>query len=109
MKTIIAGGRNYQLTSEDFNLLETLDITEVVSGRCTGADMGGEEYAKSRGIPIKPFPADWNKHGRAAGPIRNAQMASYADQVVLFPGGKGTNSMRKEAEVAGIKIVDATA
>jgi predicted Rossmann-fold nucleotide-binding protein len=33
-------------------------------------------------------------------------MAEYAEAVVLFPGGRGTASMRREAEKAGIQIYD---
>ena len=106
MKTIIAGGRDYLLTPDDWFYLYNLEITEVVSGGATGADEGGEEYANQHRIPVVRFPADWEKHGRAAGPIRNQQMADYADAVVLFPGGRGTNSMFKIATVAGLKIHD---
>ena len=97
VKTIIAGGRNYELTSEDKAWLDTLPITEVVCGGATGADDGGRIWAKSKGLPVKMFPADWNKHGKAAGPIRNQLMAEYAEAVALFDGGKGTNDMRHKA------------
>jgi hypothetical protein len=106
MKTIIAGGRDYQLNHDDVKFLSSLLITEVVSGGATGADRGGEAFAQAKGIPIKVFKADWDKHGRAAGPIRNREMAQYADAVVLFPGGKGTASMMKEATRAGIIIYE---
>lgn len=53
---------------------------------------------------MKQFKSDWEKHGKAAGPIRNKKMAEYADAVILFPGGKGTASMKKEAERAGIIV-----
>jgi len=33
-------------------------------------------------------------------------MATYADAVALFPGGKGTSSMRRQAINKGIKIYD---
>ncbi len=106
MKLIIAGGRNYRLTSMDIAMLDLLKITEVVSGGATGADASGESYAGSRGYPVKRFPADWKAHGKAAGPIRNRQMAEYADGVALFPGGRGTESMHREAKRAGIDIYD---
>ena len=106
MKTIIAGGRDYVVTARDASKLSDLGITEVVSGCCSGADLGGEFWAESRGIDITQFTANWDKHGKAAGPIRNRQMAEYADAVVLFPGGRGTNSMAKEAHKAGIRIFD---
>ena len=107
MKTIIAGGRDYtHFDYRDLDRLARMTITEVVTGKCKGADKEGENWAKDHDIPIKEFPADWDKHGKAAGPIRNRQMAEYADAVVLFPGGRGTNSMAKEAHKAGIRIFD---
>lgn len=99
MKTIIAGGRDYH----NYNFVETMlnyfikdhIITEVVSGGAKGADALGERYAKEYKIPLKVFPADWDKHGRSAGPIRNAQMGDYADQLVAVWDGKskGTKNM----------------
>jgi len=99
MKTIIAGCRGFN----DYNLLkEKVDyyrkdhvITEVVSGTARGADYLGEEYANENGIPIKSFPADWENYGKAAGPIRNRQMAEYADVLIAVWDGKskGTNNM----------------
>lgn len=106
MKTIIAGGRDYQLTNNDLLFLNTIPITEVVSGCANGADKGGEHYAKSMSLPVKRFHAAWNAHGKAAGPIRNRQMAEYADAVVLFPGGRGTDSMFYEATRSGLRVYD---
>ncbi|MDF1659966.1 MAG: SLOG family protein [Verrucomicrobiales bacterium] len=106
MAVIVAGGRDYQFTDDDIAKLDGIPIREVVSGGASGADRCGEQWAESRGIPVKRFPADWKTHGRAAGPIRNRQMAEYADAVALFPGGRGTASMAKEAEKAGIVIYD---
>jgi hypothetical protein len=106
MKLIIAGGRNYHLTSADIERLNRIAIIEVVSGGAKGTDADGEAYAAMKGLPVKQFLADWNTHGRAAGPIRNRQMAEYADAVALFPGGRGTQSMFNEAISAGIEIFD---
>ena len=110
MKTIIAGGREYILSPEDFAFLDklkvSLPITEVVSGCARGADRGGEVWAKKNGIPIQPFPADWDGLGRGAGHIRNAQMAKYAEAAVLFPGGSGTQSMLALAKKHGLWVFD---
>lgn len=110
MKVIIAGGRNYQFTADDQRKLDQLHsewkITEVVSGGARGADRCGEFWANRHGIPIKVFRANWNQYGNAAGPIRNGEMAEYADAVVLFPGGRGTADMLNQAEGAGLTIVD---
>lgn len=111
MKVIVAGGRDLKLIPIIFKLDELsarmgLDISEIVSGCCKGVDEAGEFWAKKKGISIRKFPADWDAHGKAAGPIRNRQMAEYADTVILFPGGKGTASMKREAQKAGIDIIE---
>ena len=107
MKTIIAGGRDYTLSPEDIEWLGTLGITEVISGGARGADRGGEQWALDKGLPLTIISAEWMKHGLAAGPVRNKKMAEYAEAVVLFPGGKGTESMRKEAEIMYLPIFEA--
>lgn len=110
MKLIIAGGRDYQLTQRDYLRLNEIHvktrISTVVSGGAPGADANGEEWASHYYIPVRRFRADWKKHGRAAGPMRNREMAEYADAVALFPGGCGTESMYQEAKKAGIEIFD---
>lgn len=111
MKLIIAGGRDYLLTPEDYSKLDEIHkahiVTEVVSGKCkSGVDLCGEQWASRNGIPVKPFPANWEKFGKQAGSIRNRHMAMYADAVALFPGGRGTESMFFQARFVGITIFD---
>ena len=85
-RIIIAGSRNFNdyrkmlVTLNDLgvHLINTIDPVEIVSGHAPGADMLGERFAKAYGYPLKIFPADWNKFGNAAGPIRNEQMAKDA-------------------------------
>jgi len=62
-----------------------------------------EEWARENGIPIKRFPADWDKHGKAAGPIRNRAMAEYADALLAVWDGesKGTANMILEMHRMG--------
>lgn len=99
MKTVIAGCRdfeNYLLLKEMVDKFRTTNmISEVVSGGARGADAMGERYAIEFNLPLKIYPADWNKHGRAAGPIRNQHMAEYADQLIAVWDGqsKGTKNM----------------
>ena len=102
MKTIISGCRDFT----DYNLLKSkLDyyrkdhtITEVVSGAASGADTLGENYAVENELPVKQFKANWKQYGNAAGPIRNRQMAHYADVLIAVWDGKskGTHNMMEE-------------
>ena len=101
-KVIIAGSRGFT----DYKLLEDLldrkfsKVTDthkvvIVSGTAKGADKLGELYAKNKGYPVHPFPADWHLHGKSAGYKRNKRMAQYADALVAFYDGssKGTGHM----------------
>jgi hypothetical protein len=99
MKVIIAGSRDfddYEVLRKycDFLLQSQKDI-EIVSGTAKGADHLGERYAIERGYKVTRFPADWNKHGKAAGYIRNEEMAKYGDALIAFWNGnsKGTEHM----------------
>jgi len=58
-------------------------------------------------MEAEPHPADWERHGRAAGPIRNQEMADAgADLCIAFPYGigKGTYDMIERARKAGIPV-----
>lgn len=113
---IIAGGRNYRDTAEDYEWLDSLTKelgppTEVVHGGASGADDMAHNWAKSRGYLVREFPAHWREEGRAAGPIRNQRMAVYTCNsgggvCILFPGGKGTASMKEEAKLCGLRIIE---
>lgn len=108
MKVIIAGGR--EITDYDFLLKAVLDanfdITTVVSGGARGADTLGERFAAEAEVELVRFPADWDKHGRAAGPIRNAQMGDYADALIALWDGqsRGTKHMIDYATKKGLKV-----
>lgn len=108
MKTIIAGGRDfcYPYMLEDDLQEIPWEITEIVSGGARGADAIGEQYGFDCEIPVKVFPADWDKHGKAAGHIRNAEMAVYSDALVAFWDGKsrGTKNMIETAAKKGLYV-----
>lgn len=108
MKLIIAGGRHYKFTSADITLLDCIrhTITEIVHGGATGADTEAGIYALVHKVPCKVFEADWHRFGKSAGHIRNRDMAIYADTVLLFPGGRGTESMHRFAVEHSLTILD---
>lgn len=108
MITIIAGGRDITDYDHLQDALEAYrnDITEVVSGGAEGVDAMGERYAKGAGLPLKVFKADWAANGKAAGPIRNRQMAEYAQALLAIWDGKsrGTANMIEEARKRGLFV-----
>jgi hypothetical protein len=101
MKLIIAGSRSFNdyllLRESTDSFIETVNETpiEIVSGHARGADLLGEKYAANRGYPVKLFIADWARHGKAAGYLRNKQMAEYATHCICFWDGRsaGTKMM----------------
>ena len=106
MKVIIAGSRTIrdenQVRARIHKRLSDLKIvpTEIVSGKAVGPDMIGETYASLFKIPIKEMPADWNNYGKAAGPIRNKEMAEYADMAVVFWDGVSAGSKNMIEEMS---------
>lgn len=108
MKTIIAGGRDII----DYNILleaiteSNITITAVVSGGAKGADALGEQYAESMNLPLHIFNADWETHGRAAGPIRNRKMSENAEALIALWDGKskGTKNMIETATKLGLLV-----
>ena len=108
MKVIVAGSRE-GVTYEHVEAAikeSQFEITEVVSGTAKGADQFGEAWAIFRKIPIKRFPADWNRHGKSAGYLRNKQMAEYGDALIAvhYKGSKGTQHMIDLAKKAGLLV-----
>jgi hypothetical protein len=111
MIVLVCGGRDF--TDADY-LFQTLDdlhrqdpITTVVHGAARGVDTLAEDWAISRAIAVRDYPADWDTYGKAAGPIRNQQMLDHGmpDYVVAFPGGRGTQDMIDRAMLKGLQVV----
>lgn len=108
MKTIIAGSRdiiNFQ-TVESAIQESGFNISEVVSGLARGVDTLAILYCKKYNLPWMEFPAEWDKHGKSAGYIRNQQMADYADALIAVWDGesRGTKHMIDIANKQGLKV-----
>src|SRR5271167_3043200 len=80
-----------------------------------GADLMSRSIAEEIvGLQVEPYPANWTKFGRAAGPIRNTQMRmeGKADGVVAFHNdlqhSKGTKNMVEQALKAGLPVCHIT-
>jgi predicted Rossmann fold nucleotide-binding protein DprA/Smf involved in DNA uptake len=107
VKLIIAGSRTlYPLVPFIDSIIaqNNIKVTEVVSGGARGVDICGEKFQECysemgvryhnpvASLKLTRFPADWNTHGKAAGPIRNKQMAEYADALLLIWDGESSGS-----------------
>ena len=122
MRVLVCGGRDFDRATA-WNWLERFaygeiaevtgvnrpKITALIHGGARGADEGAAEWGKSEGLRVLAFPADWKKHGKAAGPIRNQRMIDEGkpDVVIAFPGGRGTANMVGLAKASGIRVVHA--
>lgn len=69
--------------------------SKIIHGGCSGVDEMAAVFAADEGIACEAYPAHWDAHGKAAGPIRNAAMACNATHLVAIPHGasKGTRNM----------------
>ncbi len=81
----------------------------LVHGACPrGADAIAAAYAaRTSGYRIEAHPADWRRHGRAAGQLRNAEMITLgADGCTAFlrAVSPGTTATIRLARAAGIPI-----
>jgi hypothetical protein len=81
MILIIAGSRTFENIDELYDIADWIDaewgVSMVVSGHAKGPDQMGEAWAAERGLPVEVFLAKWDKQGKAAGVIRNRQMADW--------------------------------
>lgn len=82
----------------------------LIQGGAEGVDRIAREWADYRVLPYMNVPADWDSLGRPAGPIRNEQMAKFANRLlpavcIAFPGGPGTESMVRIAQQHNINVI----
>lgn len=95
MRVIVAGSRGIIDKSVVFDILDSsrFEITSVVCGMAPGVDLLGREWARSKGIDVIEFPADWEREGTlTAGSLRNQRMAENADALILIWDGTSSGS-----------------
>ena len=109
MRVIVCGGRSFNSKAAAFCYLDSIHklepIATIIHGGARGADEIAFQWARDRGVNEVVYHADWAKHGRKAGPIRNNEMAnSGADLCIAFSGGRGTEHMINMATSKGIEV-----
>lgn len=110
---LICGGREFS-DEEMFNsamgdLIRLKGMPKVIiHGNAAGADTMADKWANRHALIIDRYTPDWNKHGKAAGPIRNQDMIDLGkpDLVIAFPGGRGTLDMVSRAHMAEVDVAE---
>ena len=112
-RVIIAGSRSFSdyalLREQCLSILQEKMRTHrviVVSGHARGADSLGERFAREFNLPFELHPAKWRLLGKAAGMVRNAEMAKCSDALIAFWDGesRGTKHMIKFARRNGLDV-----
>lgn len=111
---IVAGTRtfdNYPLLRDKLDVLLANKVKSgskivIMSGGATGADRLGEWYAKDRGFECRIVRANWDGHGKRAGPMRNEQMCLMANAAVAFwdNTSPGTRDLIERAKKKGLMV-----
>lgn len=103
VQLVVAGTRTYCNEAEIFARLDKywqrckdagVELI-IIEGEARGPDLISRKWAESRGVPFRPYPADWDEYGKGAGFIRNEEMAKVGTHVLAFWDGvsHGTNDM----------------
>lgn len=101
MKMAVIGCRDFNnkilLNEVLFKILATYDVRILVSGGRRkdgkGVDTLVEDWADTNNFPKLIFPADWDKYGKAAGPIRNDQIAEASWFCLAFWNNKSAGTL----------------
>lgn len=120
MKVLVCGGRDFENRALMYEVLDLIadeaksagdPIEAIIAGGAKGADFLADVWAISRNVRSIAFIADWARHGKAAGPMRNQRMLDEGkpDLVIGFPGGRGTADMLRRARAAGLPTKEISA
>lgn len=126
MRVIVTGSRDWPWPEPVWDELFTLawwckereEDFRVYMGDCpSGPDDYADKWVENHGPMVKDFRmffADWDKHGKAAGPIRNREMIDYVkgmemdDEVICLAyrlnGSRGTTDCMDRAYKAGFEV-----
>lgn len=111
MKILICGSRGWTDREAIYTRLALVDHAHkviVVEGGAHGADRLAKQAAKSLGLEVREYSADWDTHGLQAGFKRNQEMldVEHPDLVWAFWDGssRGTKHMIDIAREQGYTV-----
>jgi hypothetical protein len=105
----VTGGRDYKDQAHVWQVLDNIYHTNsninIIVGDATGVDDFARKWAIERKVPVFIYHANWEMHGRSAGPIRNKRMLDHGlDLLLSFKGGRGTAHMTRITKEKGIEV-----
>lgn len=108
-RLLVYGGRDFRDRQLVYAVLDEeharAPIAVVIHGAAKGTDSLADAWASERGVERESYRAEWEKVGRIAGPLRNAEMISAGpSDAVEFPGGRGTRDMHKRVVANRIQL-----
>lgn len=115
MRVVVTGGRDYGDLETVYNAISKFNnlqkITLLINGGAKGADTLCRVVAEELGIPVENvpiLPEEWGHYGNGAGPRRNQKMIDQflPRGLIYFPGGNGTEDMKRRCERAGLMMFD---
>jgi hypothetical protein len=99
-RCVISGSRDWEEFDHFYSRMDLYhqrwkDRVVYISGLARGPDKMLVEWAKANDKDWVEFPADWDKHGKKAGYLRNQEMADHSTHAFAFWDGKsrGTKHM----------------
>lgn len=112
-RVLVTGDRHWDCPRLARDVLDLIaakvgEVT-IVHGAARGVDKSFDTAARMVGFVVEPHPADWDKHGKAAGPRRNAEMCEAGADFCIavhrdLNGSKGTKDMVRRCLADGIPV-----
>jgi hypothetical protein len=114
VRVLISGDRNWRCGALARRIVARLvdrigaDLV-VVHGGASGVDGAFAEACDLRDATHEPHVADWQKHGKKAGPLRNQEMIDAGADFVIavhrsLAWSRGTKDLVTRALAAGIPV-----
>ena len=109
MKVLVCGSRDWTEYNVIRGRLAKLPSgTEIIEGGADGADEMARNAADTLGLDVIEYPANWARHGKRAGILRNIKMLDreQPDLVIAFQlkRSRGTQHTIDEARKRGIEV-----
>ncbi len=109
---LVCGSHRFGDETHVWNVLSEMHekepFTALVHGGAEYIDTFAGAWAEFYCVPQIIYPANWDMHGLAAGPIRNTRMlvCEQPDRVVAFKGENGTKDMVTKAKKAKVPVYE---